>query len=239
MPGIMKRLEGDTMAHQPERRRMPRPRALARLVFVWLAALIFSGPHLPCQAGSGQAEMQRAPAESNLLDVIEAEAKRGAYLSYTQSYVDSEKERVSYHGSIHGAIKSVEVNGCTLKLSVEIVDYFSGVVDHNRLGPQEERSFYTASFTLTNAIANALTIVEARPTQLANGTKFSCSANASCTFTWLVIQATDQAIKETRTTNRLVDFNGNTRRFLVPLSSAEVGKELMGRMRSLAESSCK
>lgn len=227
------------MLYREERARMLLIREVARFGFVLLAVLFLVEPHMACQTSSGQMEMQRVPAASNLVDAIEAEAKRGAYLSYTQSYVDSENERVSYRGSIHGAIKRVEVDGCTLNVTVEIVDYFSGVVDRDRIGPQEERSFYTVSFTLTNAIANALTIVEARPTQLANGTKFSCAANSSCTFAWLVIQAKDQVIKETRTTNRLVDFNGNTKRFLVPLSSADVGKELMGRMRSLAESSCK
>lgn len=55
-------------------------------------------------------------AESSLLDALHAEEHAGTYLFYTQSYVDSDNEPVTYQGSVDGFIKNAELNGCSLNI---------------------------------------------------------------------------------------------------------------------------
>ena len=55
---------------------------------------------------------QSEPAllDSSALSSLTAEeARQGVYIFYTQSFVDKENKRASYHGSIYGALQKFEL----------------------------------------------------------------------------------------------------------------------------------
>jgi hypothetical protein len=130
------------------------------------------------------------------------------------------------------------LDGCRLKVDIQIVDKFSGVVGKKQTGEQADSQLYSVSLTLTSKIADALELLEARPAQLAGGTHSFCAEKPSCAFTWIAIQAASTPIKESRTTNEFVDFDGHTDHFLIPVSSADAGKALIQRLRALANARC-
>jgi hypothetical protein len=155
------------------------------------------------------------------------------------SFIDEENKKVSYRGSIYGVIKTVKLEGCHLAIDVLIVDKFSGLVGNKRTGDQEDSQLYSIRFPLSNEIAATLKLVEARPVQLAGGTNSVCVEKPSCVFTWLAIESKGPAIGERRITNELIDFDGQTDRFLVPMSSSDSGKQLIEIIQSLADVQCK
>lgn len=205
------------------------------------AGLLVTGivmPQLLCQSSKTVDGTDGASVQSDLISAAEAEERKGEYVFYTQSYVDSEKQKVSYRGSIYGAIQNVVLDGCLLKVNIQIVDKFSGVVGKKQTGEQADSQHYSVRLTLTSKIADALQLVEARPVQLANGTNSVCPEKPSCAFTWIAIREPKTLIKESRTTNEFVDFDGHTDHFLVPVSSADAGKQLIQRIRTLAQAHC-
>jgi hypothetical protein len=192
-----------------------------------------------CQSSRSPEETARPSEESKFLTAIEAEEKKGAYVFYTQTFIDEENKKVSYRGSIYGAIKTAKLEGCSLAIDVLILDKFSGLVGKKQTRDQEDSQLYSVRFTLSSEIANTLELVEARPVQLADGTNTVCVEKPSCAFTWLAIKSKDPAIRERRITNELIDFDGQTDRFLVPMSSSDSGKQLIEIIQSLADVQCK
>ena len=49
-------------------------------------------------------DAQMTPEGGELLDFIATEQQRGSVLTYSQSYVDDENERVSYNGTLYAGI---------------------------------------------------------------------------------------------------------------------------------------
>jgi hypothetical protein len=207
-----------------------------------LAALVlFTLIRLPslCQENRVSGKNGAVAAQAGFLRAAEAEEKRGAYILYRQSYIDKENQKAVYRGSIYGALKTVNLDGCLLKIDVAIVDKFSGVVGGKLTGELADSQQYSFSLTLTSEIARTLALVEARPAQLGTATNSVCAEKPSCAFTWLAIRATGSSIKESRITNEFVDFEGRADRFLIPVSSADAGRELIGQMQDFANAQCR
>ena len=53
------------------------------------------------------------------------------------------------------------------------------------------------------------------------------------------IRAKHPVIRESRTVNEFLDFDGRTDHFQIPLSSAEAGTQLIRQMRALADAECR
>jgi hypothetical protein len=211
------------------------------LIFIALL-LLFAGlgrPQLHCQDSKAPDKVDAVSAQTEFLRAAEAEQKKGTYIFYTQSFIDKENQKAIYRGSIYGALKSVELHGCSLKVGIEIVDKFSGFVGKKPTGDLADSQQYSFSLTLTTDVAKTLSLVEARPIQLSSSTRSVCAEKPSCAFTWLAIQATGPSIKESRITNEAVDFNGRADRFLIPVSSADAGHQLIGLIQNFANASCK
>ncbi len=208
----------------------------ALAVFV-LFSLI--GPQSLCQGRNPDGEVDPATAQRNLLLVAEAETKKGAYVFYTQHYIDKENQKAVYRGSVYGALKAFKLEGCSLKVDVVIVDKFSGTVGGKLTGDQADSQQYTFSLALTSEIAHALALIEARPAQLGGATNSVCAEKPSCAFTWLAIRTTGSSIKESRMTNEFVDFDGPADRFLIPVSSPEAGRQLIRQIQDFANAQCK
>jgi hypothetical protein len=208
-------------------------------IFVCLMVAVAGTPTLVCQSNNGGNEIKRASAREDFLNVIEEERKTGATLFYRQSYIDSTNKLASYRGSVYGAIQSAKLDGCSLTMDILIVDLFSGTAGKKSVENMQDTETYRIDFILTREIAGAMTLVEARPLQLKRNTNSMCTENSSCTFTWLQVQAKAKVIKETRTTNNFVDFDGYVNRFLIPLSSPDAGKQFINQVKALVDGDCR
>ena len=202
--------------------------------------LIFSQvrPQLLCQTGTATATATPSSAESSLLDALQAEEHAGTYLFYTQSYVDSDNKPVAYNGSVYGFIKDAKLNGCTLTIEFIVADRYSGVVKKQPTGPLEDDESYSAAIPLTASLASSLSLVEGPPVAISNGRNSVCASRPSCAFTWLKIIANDSSIRETKSTNGLLDFAGNTKTFFLPISTADAGKNLIQRIQAFTAARC-
>lgn len=178
-------------------------------------------------------------ASSDPASLASEEAKRGAYVFYTESFIDKENKRASYRGSVYGGIQALKLNGCELKIETIIVDKFSGTVGRASTGEQQDTNHNSASVLLTPEIAAGLAILDARPAQLRHTTHAVCDENPSCSFTWLRIQAKHPIIQETSTVNDSLDFSGQVDQFVIPISSRGAGNRLIRAIRALADSECR
>jgi hypothetical protein len=176
--------------------------------------------------------------EAVFLAGAEAEGKRGAYVFYRQSFVDTDSNRATYRGSIYGAMQSVKLSECLLEAEILIVDLFSGTVGKTQIGQLQDMYKYSVRIPLTSDIANRLVLTRARPIQLSGSTHTVCDQDSSCTFEWVRILAKNPAIKERRTINGLIDFDGYVDHILVPVSSSDAGNQLIGQLRAVVDSRC-
>lgn len=181
---------------------------------------------------------QPIPASSDLASLAAEEAKRGVYVFYTQSFIDKENKRVSYRGSVYGAIQTFDVRGCEVKIEATVVDKFSGTVGHRPIGQLQDTYQYSASFVLTSEIAANTTLVQSRPAQLGSNTHSVCVEQASCSFWWVRMEAKHNVIHEVSTVNDSSDFNGQVDHFIAPVSSREAGNRLIDQIRAIADSRC-
>jgi hypothetical protein len=218
---------------------VPRIAGPAVFAFAGLLVIVMRGPQSLCQTNEPVKKTSDASAAKSLLDAFEAEEKLGAYIFYSQSFIDKENKKASYRGSIYGSIQRFHVAGCELKLDIALQDYFSGTVGKNQTGRLLDSYLYSVTFTLTRAIADSLTLSEARPIQLGGKTNSICPEKPSCSFTWLTVHADRPVIRESTMTNGILNFNGRTDHFQAPLSSGEAGEELIRKMRELAEAQCR
>ncbi len=195
-------------------------------------------PQLFCQTGKVIGATPPSSAESSLLDALHTEERAGTYLFYTQSFVDSDNEHVTYQGSVDGFIKDAKLNGCSLDIDFILADRYSGVVKKQPTGAAEDDEEYSATIPLTHSLALSFSLVEAPPVAISNGTNSVCATRPSCAFTWLKIIASDSSINETRSTNGLLDFAGNTKTFFLPISTPDAGKNLIQQIQSFTTSRC-
>lgn len=207
-------------------------------IFACLLILGHVKPQLLCQSGKGMATTTPSPAESSLLDALQAEEHAGTFLFYTQSYVDSDNQPVTYQGSVYAFIKDATLKDCSLNIDFIVADHFSGVIKKRATGTLEDDELYSATIPLTPNLANSFSFLEAPPTAIAKDTNSVCATRPSCAFTWLKITAKDSSIRETRTTNGWLDFAGNTTTFFLPISSPDAGKQLIQQIQAFADVTC-
>ena len=213
-------------------------RKRAGSIFACLLILSHGRPQLLCQIGKPPTTTPPSSAETSLLDALQTEQHAGTYLFYTQSYVDSDNQHVTYNGSVYGFIKHAEVKDCSLNIDFIVADRYSGVVKKQLTGPLEDDELYSATIPLTHNLALSLSLVEAPPVAIARGTNSLCATRPSCAFTWLKIVAKDSSIKETKSTNGVLNFAGNTKTFFLPLSTPNAGKNLIQQIQSFTDVQC-
>jgi hypothetical protein len=167
-----------------------------------------------------------------LRNAVVEEEKRGAALTYSQSYSSSHKP-VFLRGTLYSTIASFTAQKCELKIGTTIIDRYSGQVDGREIDSTQSSYQSTAEFVLTPEIAGAVQLLEARPGQLERGTRPVCAERQTCTIEWLKVGAKQPLMRVTRTTNDIAgyngfvkDFDGMTDRFWIPVSSERAGDEL-------------
>src|ERR1700733_6496879 len=83
---------------------------------------------------STNANAQMTPEGGALLDFIASEQQHGSVLTYSQSYVDDENERVSYSGTLYAGIHLFKLDDCKVMARVAVQDRYSGAIEHRSLG---------------------------------------------------------------------------------------------------------
>jgi hypothetical protein len=73
---------------------------------------------------------QVLPEGGTLLDFVASERQRGAVLTYAQSYIDDQHEKVSYTGTLYTGIHLFRLDGCEVVARVNVEDRYSGAILH-------------------------------------------------------------------------------------------------------------
>ena len=213
---------------------------IARVAFAVLA--VIGSMERTCSSQS-QAPAVNSSADvsgSGLLSAATAEEAKGTNLFYTQDY-RSGRRLVQFKGTLYAGITAFTAKKCELTIGTTIVDRYSGQIDKSKINDTQSTYNYSIEFALTPEIADSLRLIEARPSQLENGTRAVCAEQRTCVVNWLEIRARRQVIKLTSVTNDvehydgfIKDFDGMVDRFWIPVSSQDAGNDLISWLKSFA-----
>jgi len=213
---------------------------ITRIAFVVLTVIggmdqtSFSQSQAPALTGGADV------SGSSLLSAANLEEKKGTEVFYTQNY-RSGRRLVLFKGTLYAGITAFTAKKCELTVGTTIVDRYSGQINRSNVNDTQSIYNYSIVFGLTPDLADSLQIIEARPSQLENGTHAVCAEKRACTMSWLEIRAKRQVIKLTSITNDIEhydgfvkDFDGMVNRFWIPVSSQDAGNDLISRLKSFA-----
>ena len=173
------------------------------------------------------------PEGGELLDFIATEQQRGSVLTYAQSYVDDQNEKVNYHGTLYAGIHHFKLDECKVTVRVSIQDTYSGAIEHRsfgrvhleQTGEQKDLTVYEYRFGLGELSADAVHARSAVPAQLNINTSVRCEEESSCNLSWIQITAPDGKIAETRTVNGIQDVDSKAKAIVLPMASPEVAAQ--------------
>ena len=175
------------------------------------------------------AQAQMTPEGGELVDFIAAEQQRGSVLTYAQSYVDDENEKVSYKGTLYAGIHHFKLDECKVTVRVAIQDTYSGAIEHRNFGRVHleqtgvlrDDTVYEYRFGLGELGADAVHALSAVPAQLNIHTIVRCEEDRSCNLSWIKITAPNSGIAETRTVNGIQDIDSKAKAIVLPMASPE------------------
>jgi hypothetical protein len=174
---------------------------------------------------------QVLPEGGALLDFVASERQRGAVLTYSQSYLDDQHEKVSYTGTLYTGIRFFKLDGCDVDARVAVEDRFSGAILHKsalgrvhieQTGDLTDDTVYEYRFSLGKLNANGIHDLRAIPAQFASNTSFHCEEDLSCHLSWVRITSRDQEIGETRTVDGIQDIDSRVSSIALPMASPEI-----------------
>jgi hypothetical protein len=195
---------------------------LRRALFVFLITAQVSRPNLYSQMSS---------EGGALLEFIASEQQHGSVLTYSQSYLDDEHERVYYTGTLYTGIQLFTLDGCNVTARVAVEDRFSGATEHRggfgrvhteSTGFLTDDTVYDYRFSLGELSADGIHDLRAVPAQLNSNTSVRCEEDRSCNLSWLRIMAPNGAIAETRTVNGIQDKDSRVTSIVLPMMSPEI-----------------
>jgi hypothetical protein len=175
------------------------------------------------------AQAQMTPEGGELVDFIAAEQQRGSVLTYAQSYVDDENEKVSYKGTLYAGIHHFKLDECKVTVRVDIQDTYSGAIEHRNFGrvhleptgELRDDTVYAYRFDLGELGADAVHALSAVPAQLNIHTTVRCEDDRSCNLSWIQIAPPNGGIAETRTVNGIQDLDSKAKAMVLPMASPE------------------
>jgi hypothetical protein len=209
---------------------------------VWLAVFVlFVFANLPAI----RLDAQMTPACGELLDFIASEQQRGSVLTYLQSYLDDQNERVTYKGTLYAGIPLFKLDGCKVMARVAVQDRFTGAIEHRnfgrvrleRTGELTDDTVYEYRFNLGDLPAEAVHALDAVPGQLNKNTSVRCEEDRSCNLSWIQITAPNARIAETRTVNGIQDLDAKATSIVLPMASSDVAAQA-AKFFNLAIQSC-
>ena len=174
--------------------------------------------------------------------LLTEEITRHTALTYSQHYIADDNQAVEYSGTLYLQIESITLRDCDLKLSVVVQDRNVGT-EHKRdhfsekavpLGERASTYHYTYQFNRAALQNLKVAPMQGRPSQLRDHTGSVCEEDKSCSLPWLRVQTAKPAIKVTRVTNGIVDFDQEADSIVIPMSSHEVALQAASSLESLA-----
>jgi hypothetical protein len=194
---------------------------LGRVLFLlWLISNLSARP----------ANSQVTPEGGDLLSFFASEQQRGSVLTYRQSYIDDQNEKVSYTGTLYTGIKLFKLNDCRMSARVAVEDRYSGSIRRRDLGrvrfqPTGELTddtVYEYDLNLADLSPDGVHDLRAVPAELNINTTFRCQEDFFCNLSWVQITATANKIAETRTVNGIQDLDKKTKSIVLPMTSQEL-----------------
>lgn len=169
----------------------------------------------------------QSPGKQDLINILKAEAANFSVLSYSQHYIDSEKETVDYTGRLYLKVDSVSLDGCDLRVNVVVQDRYSGTEETRRafrqrktyISPDFSTSRYSFRLNLATSDTVEASFVSARPSQLGDHTGFACKEDAFCRLPWVRIKTLKPSIGETIVNDGFMDVNRQVDDVYIPTSS--------------------
>jgi hypothetical protein len=194
-----------------------------RRAFFLVATLPFlPRPHLWSQV---------LPEGGALLNFVASERQRGAVLTYSQSYIDDQHEKVSYTGTLYTGIHLFRLDGCEVVARVNVEDRYSGAILHKsglgrvhieQTGDLVDDTVYEYRFSLGKLNADEIHDLRAIPAQFAGNTNFRCEEDQSCHLSWVRITSRDHEISETRSVDGIQDIDSRVSSIALPMASPEI-----------------
>ena len=187
---------------------------------LWLISNLSSRP----------ANSQVTAEEGDLLSFFASEQQRGSVLTYRQSYIDDQKERVSYAGTLYTGIKLFKLDNCRMSARVAVEDRYSGSIrrrDWGRVrfqptGELTDDTVYEYDLNLADLSSDGVHDLRAVPAELNINTTFRCQEDPFCNLYWVQITATANKVAETRTVNGIQDLDKKTKSIVLPIASQEL-----------------
>ncbi len=178
-------------------------------------------------------DAQTTPEAGELLKFIASEQQRGSVLTYSQSYVDDQNERVSYSGTLYAGIHLFKLDECKVTARVAVEDRYSGAIEHRSLGrvrleptgELKDDTVYEYRFNLGDLSAGGVRALRAVPGQLNINTRVQCEEDRSCTLSWIQITAPNSNIAETSTVNGIQDVDSRAASMVLPMASSELANQ--------------
>lgn len=180
-----------------------------------------------------KAHAQMTPEGGELLDFIATEQQRGSVLTYVQSYVDDQNEKVSYNGTLYAGMQHFKLDECKVTVRVAIQDRYSGAIEHRNFGRVHSQqtgelmddTVYEYRFGLGELSADAVHALSAVPAQLNSNTSVRCEEDRFCNLFWIQITAPNIKIAETRTVNGIQDVDSRASSIVLPMASPELAAQ--------------
>jgi hypothetical protein len=178
-------------------------------------------------------DAQMTPESGELLKFMATQQQRGSVLTYSQSYVDDQNERVSYNGTLYAGIHLFEINECKVTARVAVEDRYSGAIEHRSLGrlrlehtgELKDDTVYEYRFNLAELSADGARTLRAVPPQLNINTRVHCEEEPSCTLSWIQITEQNGKIDQTRTDDGIQDVDSRAASMVLPMPSSELADQ--------------
>jgi hypothetical protein len=176
-----------------------------------------------------------------LLEFAASEQQHFSVLTYSQSYMDDQREKVSYAGTLYIAIHSFTLNECDVVAHVAVEDRFSGAIAHKsglgrvhyeRTGELTDDTVYEYRLSLNKLNADEIGAFRARPAQFLGNTDFQCEEDPSCDLPWLRLTAQDAEISETRTVDGIQEMDTKVSSIALPMGSPDSAAKAVKLFRS-------
>jgi hypothetical protein len=197
---------------------------------VWRAVLVL---YIIANLPSISLDAQTTPEAGELLKFIASEQQRGSVLTYSQSYVDDQNERVSYSGTLYAGIHLFKIDECKVTARVAVEDRYSGAIEHRGLGrvrleqtgELKDDTVYEYRFNLGDLSAGGVRALRAVPGQLNINTRVQCEEDRSCALSWIQITAPNRNIAQTSTVNGIQDVDSRAASMVLPMASSDLADQ--------------
>jgi hypothetical protein len=187
----------------------------------------------------------QTPLET-LNNLVSAERENPAVLTYSQLSIYEKGEAVQFKGKIYLHIDSFALEDCHLTAAVTVQERYTGAKDikkgftgnvvHKETGEIIDTYHYKYTLSLKEISPTAISTVIARPFQLADDTRLSCSETKACNLHWIKMGSESPVVLETREKNGFEDINTKARQMLIPMSTPDTALHFQEVLKTITHS---